>query len=360
LTVGIESKCNIERSEDVEVIGMEVLEGIMRVPDRSLKSVGYVCEATSEPPKTADDPVYGDPYATGFFVSLPCESPQLRDQEMYYFVTAKHVATDLKDRHIFFLVNKKGGGTTHRVFANSESWFIHPTDDNADVAVIQVALSPQLVDIGVIEVEQFARPDRMKKLNIGIGDEVHSIGLFSAVPGEESVTPIVRFGNVSMMGTEKIQTDLGFTEMYLIEARSIGGMSGSPVFVRPTFVFRVPAKDGSTELAFVAGKGDTLLGMAQGHWDIREEEINKSSFTQDRKRGVNYGIALVVPAFKIYETLYQPELKEMRKRLEESIIKQQGTAPGSDSPKDGGNKTFTQADFEDALKRASRKMSGQK
>jgi hypothetical protein len=51
---------------------------------------------------------------------------------------------------------------------------------------------------------------------------------------------------------------------------------------------------------------ETLLGMAQGHWDIREEEINKPRFTHDSKRGVNYGVGLVVPASKIYETIYQP------------------------------------------------------
>jgi len=60
--------------------------------------------------------------------------------------------------------------------------------------------------------------------------------------------------------------------------------------------------------------------MVHGHWDIREEDINKPSFTHDRKRGVNYGIAVVVPALKIYETLYNPILVANRRAQEQSMI----------------------------------------
>ena len=130
-----------------------------------------------------------------------------------------------------------------------------------------------------------------------------------------------------MMSTEPIQTELGFTEMYLVEARSIGGMSGSPVFVRPTYGQKIRREDGELVTQFSVGTGETLLGMAQGHWAIREEEINKPSFTHDNKRGVNYGVALVVPAFKIYETIFQPFLVGMRQELEESIIRKQRTNP---------------------------------
>jgi hypothetical protein len=76
---------------------------------------------------------------------------------------------------------------------------------------------------------------------------------------------------------------------------------------------------------------------------------------------VNYGIALVVPAFKIYDTINQPGLVSMRRQQEKDFIQQQRSIPDSDSPKDKGQKkTFTQADFEAALKKASHKMSDQK
>jgi hypothetical protein len=46
--------------------------------------------------------------------------------------------------------------------------------------------------------------------------------------------PIGRHGSLAMMPSEPIQTDLGFADVYLIKARSMGGISGSPVFVRPS------------------------------------------------------------------------------------------------------------------------------
>jgi len=332
---------------------LEVVEDSVRIPDGQLDAVGYVCEVTYRD----GDHVVGDPYATGFFVSIPCESPELRSKnEVYYFVTAKHVASDLRDRDICFSVNKKGGGVTYDIPRIAPLWFLHPSDENADVAVIQVALRGEQHDVSLVSVESFGLPRRLEELNIGIGDDVHSIGLFSPFPGQDKNVPIVRFGNVSMMPAEQVQTELGYTEMYLVEARSIGGMSGSPVFVRPTLGFKVGRIGAPPVMGFLPGTGETLLGMAQGHWDIREEEINKPSFTHDSKRGVNYGIALVVPASKIYETLFQPGLLAMRKQQEQTFLRQQRSVPGSDSPKETADRTFTQDDFEAALRKASRKI----
>lgn len=328
-----------------------VFEDALRIPDTQLKAVGYICEVSHR----NGDNISADPYATGFFVSVPCQSPELHGNEMYYFVTAKHVAKDLKDRDTCFSVNRIGGGTTHAIHRIAPVWYLHPTDNNTDIAIIQVALRVGVVDIAPISIDSFGLPQRLAALNIGIGDDTHSIGLFSPFPGNEKNVPIVRFGNVSMMAAEQIQTDLGYTEMYLVEARSIGGLSGSPVFVRPTRSIRIGRPDDPMALGFLPGTGETLLGMAQGHWDIKEEEINKPSFTHDRKRGVNYGVALVVPALKIYETIYQPGLVAMRKEQERQIIRKQKSVPGSDSPKEQDKKTFTQADFEDVLKRVSRK-----
>jgi trypsin-like peptidase len=356
LTVGIQP--DVELPEfDIELVETTLVEGKLRIPDTQLKLVGYVCEVVR---REGNHVLTADPYATGFFVAIPCESPELNKMEMYYFVTAKHVASDLKDRDICFSANKKGGGITYDIPRIAPVWYLHPTDSNADVAVIQVALSPTLLDTSLVSIDSFALPQRLNELNVGIGNDVYSIGLFSPFPGNDKNIPIVRFGNVSMMPAETIQTDLGHTEMYLVEARSIGGMSGSPVFVRPTLSMQIARRNGPSVTGFLPGTGETLLGMAQGHWDIREEDINKASFTQDRKRGVNYGIALVVPAFKIYETIYQPGLVAMRKQLETDTLRQQRSVPGSDSSKDDRERPFTQEDFETALRKASRKIEGKR
>lgn len=340
------------RSGRIRIV--EQRESSVRIPDLILKCVGYVCEVTHRDATGA----YGDPYATGFFIAIPCESPELREMRMNYFVTAKHVAQQLTDRPIYFSVNKHGGGVVQQIGVGNW-WWTHPQDVNADVAITLVGVNPA-ADIIPVAIETIGLPARLSAMNVGIGDEVFALGLFSAVPGNHSNMPIVRCGNIAMMPTEQVQTELGYTDVYLVEARSIGGMSGSPVFVIPTLNQKVKRQvDGAIVPAFFSGTGETLLGMVQGHWDIREEDINKPSFTHDRKRGVNYGIAVVVPAFKLYETVYQPELVAHRKRLEEDILRR--NIPGSDSARPSDKKpTFTKADFEAALSKATQKTTPKK
>jgi hypothetical protein len=133
-----------------------------------------------------------------------------------------------------------------------------------------------------------------------------------------------------MMPTEQIQTELGFADVYLIEARSIGGMSGSPVFVRPSG--KIPIQtlpDGSSESVIGVRDKTKLLGVIHGHWDVREADINQYPVEQDRKRGVNYGIAIVVPAVKLIETLNRPDLSEIRMKNDEKLKKR--GVPGMDS-----------------------------
>ena len=51
-----------------------------------------------------------------------------------------------------------------------------------------------------------------------------------------------------------------------------------------------------------------VLGNAQ--FDVDESRINQAYFAHDPKRGVNMGIAQVVPVQKITETINCPELTE--------------------------------------------------
>jgi hypothetical protein len=322
----------------------------VRVPDEMLKCVGFVCEVTHKD-STGE---YGDAYATGFFVSVRCEDAPFREKRHVYFVTAKHVADDLKDREIFFLVNKKGGGTTDKIGLVDNQWTLHPEDMTADLAVVQVVIHPT-ADIMPIALESIGLPDKLNQLRVGIGDETHTIGLFSQITATKSHLPIVRSGNIAMMPTEQIQTEYGYADVYLIEARSLGGMSGSPVFVQPTYRKKAKLADGTETVEFSKGPGETLLGIMHGHWSIRESDINKPTFVNDRKTGVNYGVAIVVPAYKLYETINRPELVQMRKEQEEKTLR--STIPSPDRPdKKEEEAVFTQADFDAALTKVTRRV----
>jgi hypothetical protein len=210
-------------------------------------------------------------------------------------------------------------------------------------------------DIISVAVGQLATEQLLEKMDVGIGDEVYSTGLFTPAPGTARNVPIVRQGNIAMMPGEQIQTELGFADVYLVEARSLGGVSGAPVFVRPTIDFKTTDSKGKPRAAFAAGLGFMLLGLMHGHWDIRESDMNKAFFDHDRKRGVNMGIAIVVPASKILETIYQEELVAIRREGERLATRRM--VPGTDSAKPKSEEsTFTKDAFESALKKASRKI----
>jgi hypothetical protein len=321
----------------------------MRVPDLILKCVGFVGEAAHV---NADGSVSGDLCATGFFVSIPLTDADY--PRAAYFVTAHHVAKDLENKAPYFLVNKKGGGLTYIKRIIGGGWWTHPTDKTADVAIAQVGI-PADADIVSVGVEQLGTPERLRELNIGIGDEVHITGLFAPASGQQQNQPIVRTGNVAMMPNEQIQIDAGYADVYLVEARSLGGVSGSPVFVRPTINFRLPEhmQGAGIKNAFWCGHGATLLGLMHGHWDIRESEMNKAIFTHDSKRGVNMGIAIVVPAIKILETLNMPVLMAIRDEMKKHV--ERGMVPAKDSLKTK-DEELTEIDFERVLKQVSRKI----
>jgi hypothetical protein len=311
--------------------------------------VGFVGEVASHDSSGA---IEGDLSATGFFVQVPFEGGT--PLSFVYFVTAKHVATDLRGKDVYFLVNKIGGGVTTVPHIGGK-WFLHPTDHTADVAVIPVG-NPGDADIKAVHVTSLGVPARLSELEVGIGDEVFATGLFTPAPGISRNEPIVRHGNIAMMPTEQIQTELGYADVYLVEARSIGGLSGCPVFVRPTVQQKV-ADDGRAGINYLfgVGHGATLLGLMHGHWDIRESELNKAFISHDRKHGVNLGIGIVVPAHKILETINRPELVQIRKETTERLTRR--SVPGMDSAKRSTPATFTKEDFEAALKKASRKIT---
>src|SRR5690242_18555679 len=98
----------------------------MRVDPRILQSVGFIGEVAHKD----ENGIHGDLHATGFFAFVP--SARFPGLKFAYFVTAKHVATDLKDRNIFILVNSKHGGITYLTNVYPQ-WWLHPTDATADL-----------------------------------------------------------------------------------------------------------------------------------------------------------------------------------------------------------------------------------
>jgi hypothetical protein len=212
-------------------------------------------------------------------------------------------------------MNLKKGGADF-ISAKISEWMFHPTEPNVDVAVLPFAPSR--------EFDYLAYPitsiiDKNNTQQIGIGDEVFVTGLFTKHSGVSKNIPIVRLGHVVAMPEEPVEVKEGSIEAYLIEARSFGGLSGSPVFVHLGLVRYI---NGLVKTLQGSGFIFYLLGIIRGHWNWTEEDYDSVPDVEMNSEAVNIGIAIVTPASKILEVIDQPKLLEI-KRQDMAAMKKQ-------------------------------------
>jgi hypothetical protein len=282
----------------------------MRLPDQVLNTVCFIAKSAAK-----------DSYrATGFIASVA----GAHGNAYLYLATAKHVAASVAWEPFIVGFNTTQG-TKGRFEINYDpdqphKWWYHPTEPNAvDVAVFPFGPTEyQSLDIEWIHYpNMFATPEIIADTGIGIGDEIAAIGLFTSFSGTNRHFPIVRIGNIAMLPTERVPVkEFDPMEVYLAEGRSIGGLSGSPVFVRQTVNATIPGADGK-QVPF-AGTGQIyFLGLIHGHWNL-PVSLERSS----QAEAVNMGISIVVPAHKIAEVLNHPELVEQRRQQDVLVLKE--------------------------------------
>lgn len=233
-----------------------------------------------------------------------------------YVVTARHVVDGIRDlglKDVFLRMNKSDGTSMDWFQTNASSWLGHPDGPSVDVAVLRLHPNFQwnLLDHKVVPVDIAVTPGTIIQEQIGVGEDVFTIGLFHHHKGNLRNIPIARVGTIAAMPEEKIATKLGPINAYLIEARSIGGLSGSPVFVH---LGALRIKEGE-----IRKSGDPhgmyyLLGMMFGHFDDQEDFLVEDS-TGGNKH-INVGIGIVIPVDAIMETLKQKIIADSENQIE--------------------------------------------
>ena len=221
-----------------------------------------------------------------------------------------------------------------------DQFCFHPDEtQTTDVAVFQLSDTLEAQDTGEsIQMDVRAHflngprnvtltPELVTELQVGIGDEIATIGLFRSHHGKEQNIPIARMGHIACMRHEPVLTTYGYTDAYLIEARSISGLSGSPVFfINGTRAIK--AGPGQVALSLAVDKPYYLLmGLVHGHFDIRNLNEDTVVDERDATRGINTGIGVVIPVDKIVETISgHPDLIQRRKEAIETAKRTHGKA----------------------------------
>lgn len=249
-----------------------------------------------------------------------------------YLSTAAHVIRKIRDDgahdRVWVRVNTKSGSET--IETPLAGWRMHP-DENVDIAVFKIGIGD--FDHAAWALENCVVGDMLDTIDTGdrrleLGDEICFAGLFHPHAGTERNLPIVRVGTVAALREEPVMSRDGRPmDVYLVESRSIGGLSGSPVFVDvrtaktirpPTWGSMAGAYDPSSPGRF------KLLGLVHGHFG---DDIIADATADDGKEKVhiNMGIAMIVPAEQIQQALAEYAAEEaieadMFRRKNEPII----------------------------------------
>ena len=287
----------------------------LRIPDEILKCVAFTAYAKGE-----ERHLNG----TAFFVIIP-------DKEYSrfygYIVSARHVIEQVSkngDGQVYLRVNRKDNSTEeHWLTSDVATWKFHPTDPRIDVAAVELPGWPRTHDHVFYPTTGFATADVVKQKDIGIGDELFFPGLFVRHFGKVNNIPIARLGNIASMPSEPAPLKTGWSRAYLVEARSIGGLSGSPVFVYLPSDRDGPDGPFDMNTAIPLGGGDIyLLGLVHGHWDAHfSEDRAAPDFIWDKNDRVNMGIGVVVPADQILEVLNQECFAQSREDRKQAYLK---------------------------------------
>ena len=269
-----------------------------------------------------------------------------------YVVTAAHVLEGIGNRAFYLRFNTQTGFDD--IETSREEWFVH---DNADVAIARIQWSTYALQS--IHPEQFIGADyslrvrEMRDAGLGqlpgvfsdssiqieTGNDVSIIGLFAQHYGRSKSLPVARSGTIARMPSEPVEFmhpggSYSKTPAYLVEFRSWGGQSGSPVMVHRRLFHLVQVQANALPGAVNAGGSrsgaiwvqgpDTevfgFLGLVSGHFDIEQQAQTSGDIFGSITTAINSGIAIVTPAEAVRELLWRDDVVEDRQRANHDAI----------------------------------------
>jgi hypothetical protein len=195
------------------------------------------------------------PLGTGFVVQFPANDDA--GKARHVIVTARHIVDPewakcgtSNPGEIFARSNKDaehGGGVDFfslPLNREEEPW-LHSSNDEVDVAVLPMDhIDTSRFDLASISISEF--PTEAEEKALDIGDQIVSAGLMPDLPGVMRNYPIFKFGRISSIPAEPIETQCNarspkvFLSLWLIAVNLVSGNSGAPIFYMPSATESLP------------------------------------------------------------------------------------------------------------------------
>jgi hypothetical protein len=262
------------------------------------------------------------------------------EQDFHYIITCTHVVwperAELPKEYsgspsgkISLRVNLENGEP--KVFESDRSEWVFHKDKWVDICAFAVdarrSEEADKVDWAPINLGTLCvTPENASQYGLSLGDEIFMTGAFVGRIGERKNIPVVRIGNIAAMPSEPVDNAAPRAPAYLIEIRSLGGFSGSPVFLNlqssrhnRRLIFgpvKIIPQDGSEEKEVVLVPYRLIGMMLASHRGKHPGDFISEGETDIRIPGdaeFNAGIGVVMPAEQIVRFLMDtPALKEGR------------------------------------------------
>lgn len=160
---------------------------------------------------------------SGFLVSVPAET--IENHRVIYAVTNWHII--IQGCNVIRLQRFNNNMSKTAIHVPKKPWDLHQKDD---IAVHMMEMEVNGYNFQAIPLSMFVNHEIIKKYDVGIGDDTFMSGSFPLKDDGvdiERTTSVLRFGNIALMPEATGERQ----RYFLVEQRSIGGYSGSPVFV---------------------------------------------------------------------------------------------------------------------------------
>lgn len=285
------------------------------------------------------------PVGTGFIGTYPA----YEDQSFYFLITADHVVEMIVGDSMWIRVNRRDGGCSTIRIPKSDRDICYKND----ISVSGFDPDHNLFDFKSVRLDREHLEAQRKKWEWDIGDEVAVVGLYGSHFGQLKNVPITRIGHIALMPGEPVISYRGELPAYLVEGKSISGLSGSPVFLNAP-MWRI--KD--EKIAFLPKELIFPIGMVLGYHSVESNEdqipvpaIQGDPIEQGPLVDRNTGLTTVVPIERVTEMLEMPGIQAKMKAAIEDFRKAKGFKPAGIAASSSGVLTAPPANVENPTHR---------